>query len=183
LRPCGARTTRHTRVKASIPADDFREGGGGPPREPSCRRYRRDGDERRGPPRCEPARDRAAICGRLCPPSPAPRPRGHLRASLSAFASDVPFRGARKIADKKSPLRATSGGRAKGAGRLFVVCVNGFSSGGFRDPNSTDDDDSRRKGIRQVSKSTTHFAPVVVWANSQGEEKRVEIWTSPNLGC
>ena len=96
--------------------------------------------------------------------------------------SSSPFRGARKIADKKSPLRATSGGRAKGAGRLFVVCVNGFSSGGFRDPNSTDDDDSRRKGIRQVSKSTTHFAPVVVWANSQGEEKRVEIWTSPNLG-
>ena len=52
-----------------------------------------------------------------------------LRSEFDAFKREAiarPFRGARKIADKKSPLRATSGvGRAKGAGRLF--CTSSWS--------------------------------------------------------
>jgi len=61
-----------------------------------------------------------------------------LRSEFDAFKREAiarPFRGARKIADKKSPLRATSGvGRAKGAGRLFCTSSWGVWIFGWRFP-------------------------------------------------
>ena len=64
-----------------------------------------------------------------------------LRSEFDAFKREAiarPFRGARKIADKKSPLRATSGvGRAKGAGRLFCTSSWGVWIFGWRFPRPT----------------------------------------------
>ena len=94
------------------------------------------------------------------------------------------FRGARKIADKKSPLRATCRvGRAKGAGRLFchVVGVYGFSGGGFRDGfdrllNVWRLTAGLADRVEIDHESSSHVA---VWASSLVVDKNAEIWTSP----